>query len=91
LGTLAWRRLASGSVDGTVRFWDAESGRQLPPTLYHFRAPEGPPSWAAIDHEAYRVIACGAEAWRSIAWLTPDPETVFRWLLAEYFGPLPEE
>jgi hypothetical protein len=31
------------------------------------------------------------DAWRSLGWLTPAPETGLRWLPAEYFGPLPEE
>ena len=78
-----------GQAGNGVRLWNPDSGCQIQPTLYHFKAPGSAPSWATIDHDVNRVIACGPDAWRSLGWLAPDPDTGLRWLPAEYFGSLP--
>jgi len=83
-------RIVSASDDGTLRTWDATRGVELAPRIYHLSTPGGPPTWCAVDHQSNRIVACGAEAWRSLGWIVPEAGTGLpEWLPAETFGPLP--
>jgi WD40 repeat protein len=83
-------RIVSASHDGTVRTWDAATGVELAPTMYHLKTPDDQPTWCAVDHQNNKILACDAEAWRSLGWIVPDERLGMpEWLPAETFGPLP--
>jgi WD40 repeat protein len=83
-------RIVSASYDGTVRIWHAATGRELPFRSYHLTPPRGEPTWATLDHHVNRIVACGENAWRSLGWIVPDPDTGIPMMLpAEAYGPLP--
>lgn len=80
----------SASRDGTVRIWDAATGAELAPTMYHLQTRDGEPSWCSVDYEKNCVVECDAEAWQSLGWVVKDPESGWpEWVPAETFGPLP--
>jgi WD40 repeat protein len=83
------RHIVSASLDGTLRTWDASTGVELAPRIYHIEAPNGAPTWATIDHPNNRIVACGPDAWRSLGWIVPGADGFPEWLPAETFGPLP--
>ena len=84
------RRIVSASADGTVRFWDAATGAELAPTIYHLSPPRGENTWASVDHPNNRIVACGPDAWRSLGWVVPEAGTGMPEMLpAETFGALP--
>ncbi|MBZ5521961.1 MAG: TIR domain-containing protein [Acidobacteriia bacterium] len=83
------QRILSYSRDGTQRLWDSNSGGQLAPRIHHLKAPRGGPSWCSINPQNNRILACGAEAWRSLGWVVPDATGLPEMLPAETFGPLP--
>lgn len=79
------RFILSASADGTLRRWDAASGKEI--AAIHF-AEDG---WASLDWENNRILQVQGDAWRYLGWLAPDPQTgeLIR-LPAETFGALPE-
>jgi len=72
------RRIVSASRDGTLRIWDASTGIELAPRIYLLNPPRAAPTWAAVNHPNNRIVACGADAWRSLCWIVPGAD-----------GPLP--
>jgi WD40 repeat protein len=83
-------RIVSASSDGTLRTWDATTYVGIAPQIYQFSTPAGESTWCSVDHPGNRILACGAEAWRSLGWVVPDPVTGLPEMLpAETFGPLP--
>lgn len=84
------QRIVSASNDGTLRTWDADTGAELAPRIYHLRTPHDGPTWCSVDFLNNRIVACGAEAWRCLGWVVPEEGTGLpEWLPAESFGPLP--
>jgi hypothetical protein len=80
----------SASDGRTLRIWDAATGAELAPTMYHLKATRGEASWATIDYPNNRIVACGPDAWRSIGWIPPNPKAGLPVRLpAEAWGPLP--
>jgi hypothetical protein len=79
------KQVASGSVEGTVRLWDARRGTAI---LALTALPDD--QRAAVDFVRNRIVAVTPGAWRYLGWSWFDPATNRRRLLpAEHFGPLP--
>ena len=70
--------------------WDAATGAELAPTIYHLSPPRGENTWASVDHPNNRIVACGPDAWRSLGRVVPEAGTGMPEMLpAETFGALP--
>jgi WD40 repeat protein len=82
------RWIVSGSRDGTLRLWDAETGTELDRRIYFRDTPDGP-TWATVDHRNNCILACHPEAWRILGWRTTGPDGFPLILPAETFGSLP--
>jgi WD40 repeat protein len=78
------RTIVSAGNDGIIRIWDSASGVLRMPVIH-----TGLDDWAAVDYRANRVVHCGPEAWRHLAWLAPDGEGRITRYPVEIDGPLP--
>ncbi|MEN6621707.1 MAG: serine/threonine protein kinase, partial [Smithella sp.] len=78
------RRLFSGSDDGVIRLFDTISLNELMPVINN-----GEKDWSVVDYENNRVIQCGPEAWRRLAWVGLDDQGRITSYPIEMEGPLP--
>ncbi len=87
VGSVAWSpdgtRLLTGDDDGTVRVWDATSGR---PGLTIVTLPRG--ELAVFDATSDQLVGASAGAWRWLGWNVVEDGRLTR-IPAESFGPLP--
>ena len=67
------RSVVSAGDDGTVKIWDAVTGKCLV-TLYQGSGEPGLEDWASIDEVNNRVLARGRDGWRHLAWQAPDAD-----------------
>lgn len=79
------RRIVSAGADGTVRFWDAQSGDEIAVRLYHLSGGET----ATLRTDGSGAVGVSPGAWEWLGWRFVNPETGKADMLpAEYFGPL---
>jgi WD40 repeat protein len=77
-------RLFSAGRDGAIRRWDTKTYALLMPVIHN-----GLYDWAVVDYRANRVVQCGPEAWRNLAWLASDAEGRITRYPVEIEGALP--
>ncbi|MFH0783439.1 MAG: hypothetical protein V2B20_16005 [Pseudomonadota bacterium] len=77
-------RVISAGDDSTIRFWNTETFALLMPVIH-----SGRDDWVVIDYQNNRVVQCGPEAWRHLAWQSLDAEGRINRFPVEIEGPLP--